>query len=435
MVAELPAQAWVFWSLVIGVAGALCAVLEWRQPLSAHEWAQVLLWLGLGLVAHAGEFEINRPANTKIYLSAGFAVSAIAVAELPTVGAIIAVAIGSITLNEITRTTRPWATILFNRGSLGLSAAAGSVVFGAVSSVLPAWGLLPLVGSTLVAAPVYAAVTLSLASTAMALRAGYSLRRPWQWPLGGSPSVYWNYLALGMLGDLILTMYHAGQIMGLLLALIPLGVTYFSLRQSAALHQLYDAIVSTLVDSLDLRDRDTGGHTRRVAALAVRVGGRLGMTGRALEDLRTAALLHDLGKIGVADSILLKPSGLTPEEWETMRCHPEQGADLLRSHGLLQGAIPLIRSHQESYDGSGYPDGLRAEAIPLGARIIAVADSFMAMVDERPYQKARGNEEAYRELQRCAGAQFDPRVVAALQPGDWEAVLRETPPALGAKLV
>ena len=247
--------------------------------------------------------------------------------------------------------------------------------------------------------------------------------------------MYWNYLALGMLGDLILTMYHDGKLAGLLLALIPLGVTYFSLRQSAALHQLYDAIVSTLVDSLDLRDRDTGGHTRRVAALAVRVGGRLGMTGRALEDLRTAALLHDLGKIGVADSILLKPSGLTPEEWETMRCHPEQGADLLRSHGLLQGAIPLIRSHQESYDGSGYPDGLRAEAIPLGARIIAVADSFMAMVDERPYQKARGNEEAYRELVRCAGAQFDPQVVAALQPGDWEAVLRETPPALGAKLV
>ena len=400
-----------------------------------HQWSQVLLWLLLGLVAHAGEFEINRPTNSKIYLSAGFAVSAIAIAELPTVGAMIAVAFGSITYNQITRSSRPLATVLFNRGALALCAAAGSIAFGLVWPNLPSWGLLPLVGSTVVAAVVYAALSLGILSTAMALRAGYSLRRPWQWPLGGSPSVYWNYLALGMLGDLILTMYHTGKLMGLLLALIPLGVTYFSLRQSAALRQLYDAIVSTLVDSLDLRDRDTGGHTRRVAALAVRVGGRLGMTGKSLEDLRTASLLHDLGKIGVADSILLKPSGLTPEEWDTMRRHPQAGADLLRSHGLLQGAIPLIRCHQESFDGSGYPDGLRGEAIPLGARIIAVADAFMAMVDERPYQKARGNEEAYRELQRCAGAQFDPRVVAALQPADWEAVLRETPPALGAKLV
>lgn len=420
---------------MVGLALALALVLEWRQPLNGHQWSQVLLWLLLGLLAHGGEFEINRPANTKIYLSAGFAVSAIAMAELPTVGAIIAVAFGSITFNQIIRSTRPLATLLFNRGALSLCVAAGSVAFGLVESLLRARGLLPLVGGTLVAAVVYAAVSLSLTSTAMALRAGYSLRRPWQWPLGGSPGVYWNYLALGMLGDLILTMYHAGGGVGLALALIPLSVTYFSLRQSATLRLLYNAIVSTLVDSLDLRDRDTGGHTRRVAALATRLGDRLGMNGRTLEDLRTAALLHDLGKIGVADSILLKPSPLTPDERQEMRRHPQLGADLLRSHGLLQGAIPLILHHQEWFDGTGYPDGLGGDSIPLGARIIAVADAFMAMVDGRPYQGPRPPAKAYAELQYCAGSQFDPRVVAALHPVDWEMVLRETPPALGDKLV
>jgi putative nucleotidyltransferase with HDIG domain len=230
-------------------------------------------------------------------------------------------------------------------------------------------------------------------------------------------------------------MYRTAQAVGLSLALIPLVVTYFSLRQSAALRRLYDAIVSTLVDSLDLRDSDTGGHTRRVAALAMRLGRRLGVTGRMLEDLRTAALLHDLGKIGVADRILLKPARLTEDEWREMRRHPQLGADLLRSHGLLQGAVPMIRHHQESFDGSGYPDGLSGDAIPLGARIIAVADAFMAMVDGRPYREARGATVACAEISRCAGTQFDPAVVAVLEPADWEAVLREVPPVLGADIV
>jgi len=239
-----------------------------------------------------------------------------------------------------------------------------------------------------------------------------------------------NYLVLGMLGDLILSMYHTGGAIGLMLSLLPLGVTYYSLRQSASMRRLYDAVVSTLVDSLDLRDHDTGGHTRRVAALAVRLGRRLGVEGQAMEDLRIASLLHDLGKIGVPDSILLKSSGLTVAEWEAMRVHPQLGADLLRSHGLLEGAIPLIHHHQERFDGSGYPDQLCGERIPLGSRIIAVADAFMAMVDGRPYRKARSIVDAYAELRRCAGSQFDPKVVAALQPTDWDTVLQDTPPAL-----
>jgi HD-GYP domain-containing protein (c-di-GMP phosphodiesterase class II) len=427
---RLPSQAWLFWGLIVGTATALCAILEWRQPLDRQQWSQVLLWLLIGLVAHAGEFEIKLPDNSKIFLSAGFAVSSIAVAELPLVGAMIAVAIGSITINQITKSSRPLATVLFNRGALALCAAAGSVAFSRMATVLPHLAMLPLVGSTLVASIVYGSLSLSILSTAMALRAGYSLRRPWQWPLGGSPSVYVNYLVLGMLGDLILSMYHTGGAIGLMLSLLPLGVTYYSLRQSASMRRLYDAVVSTLVDSLDLRDHDTGGHTRRVAALAVRLGRRLGVEGQAMEDLRIASLLHDLGKIGVPDSILLKSSGLTVAEWEAMRVHPQLGADLLRSHGLLEGAIPLIHHHQERFDGSGYPDQLCGERIPLGSRIIAVADAFMAMVDGRPYRKARSIVDAYAELRRCAGSQFDPKVVAALQPTDWETVLQDTPPAL-----
>lgn len=410
-------------------------LLEMLQPLDKAQWAQVGLWLALGLVAHAGEFEINRPANTKIYLSAGFAIGSIALAVLPPAGAMVAISLGSLTWNQITRSARPLPTVAFNRAALALCAAAGSVTFENVHAMLPSWEILRLVGGSLFASIVYGGLSLGFAGAIVSIRAGHSWRRPWQWPLGGSWGVYLNYLALGLIGDLILTMDRTAGAVGLTLALIPMVITYFSLRQSADMRRLYDAIVSTLVDSLDLRDRDTGGHTRRVAALAVRLGRRLGMQGRALEDLHTAALLHDLGKIGVADSILHKPATLTDEERRQMQRHPELGANLLRMHGLLDGAIVLIRHHQEYFDGAGYPDGLRGEQIPLGSRIIAVADAFMAMVDGRPYQQSRGPYEAYAELQRCAGAQFDPRVVAALHAIDWETVFKETPLALEPKRV
>ncbi|HEY8743857.1 MAG TPA: hypothetical protein VIU62_12195, partial [Chloroflexota bacterium] len=143
---RLPLQAWVFWGLVVGVATVLCGALAWRQPPTRYQWSQILLWLLIGLLAHAGEFEINRPDRAKIYLSAGFAISSIAMAELPTVGAMIAVAFGSVTINQITKNRHPLATVLFNRGALALCAAAGSIVYGLVAPILPHWGLLSLVG-------------------------------------------------------------------------------------------------------------------------------------------------------------------------------------------------------------------------------------------------------------------------------------------------
>jgi HD-GYP domain-containing protein (c-di-GMP phosphodiesterase class II) len=278
-------------------------------------------------------------------------------------------------------------------------------------------------GAGVVASAAYFAANVGLVGVVVGLRAG----RLWVWPLPASPELLGNYLVLGLLGDLVVAMLRAGGPAGLALALVPLAVAYFSLRQHARVGRLYEAIIATLADSLDLRDRDTGGHTRRVAALAVRLGRRLGLRGRALEDLRTAALLHDLGKIGVADAILLKPAGLTGAEWEQMRRHPDLGARLLAAHGLLGGAVPLIRHHQERYDGTGYPGGLAGEAIPLGARVIAVADAFMAMVDGRTYRPALAPGEALAELERAAGSQFDPRVVALLQPALWESVFAETP--------
>jgi HD-GYP domain-containing protein (c-di-GMP phosphodiesterase class II) len=124
-------------------------------------------------------------------------------------------------------------------------------------------------------------------------------------------------------------------------------------------------------------------------------------------------LLHDIGKIGIPDAILLKPGPLTPEEWKIMRTHPEIGKRVIENIPFLRGAVPIVYSHHEKWDGSGYPRGLRADEIPVGARIFSVVDAFDAMTFDRPYSKAISFDAAKAELKRCAGAHFDPSVVEA----------------------
>jgi hypothetical protein len=321
--------------------------------------------------------------------------------------------------------------MFFNRGALALCAAAATFVYGAVAGTLPPVGHLPLVLGTLAASTIYFLANVGFVGTFAALRLGRPLRTPWLWPLPGSPGLLGNYLALGCFGDLLVATLRTGGWGTFALALLPLGVTLVSLRRSARLHQRSEDIVLLLADSLDMRDRETGGHTARVEALALLLGRKLRLAGNELQDLRIAALLHDLGKIGISDVILHKAGPLTPTEWHAVRQHPEAGARLLAAHGLLQGAVPLIRHHHERFDGSGYPSGLAGEQIPLGARIIAVADSFTTMVDGRPYRSSVSPEAAMAELQACAGSQFDPQIVALLEQGDWPLVTAGTPTGQG----
>jgi putative nucleotidyltransferase with HDIG domain len=175
----------------------------------------------------------------------------------------------------------------------------------------------------------------------------------------------------------------------------------------------YDATLEALASALDVRDSETGGHSDRVLQYMELVIEEMDLAGEDRAFLRRGALLHDIGKIGVPDNILRKPAALSEAEWTTMRKHPEFGARIIAGIPFLQDVARIVRHHHERWDGMGYPDRLAGEAIPVGARVFAVADSFDAMTSDRPYRRAMSIAAACDEVLRCRGTQFDPAVVDA----------------------
>ena len=182
-----------------------------------------------------------------------------------------------------------------------------------------------------------------------------------------------------------------------------------------ALERSFYQTLETLARALEARDPYTEGHTQRTARYAAAIASEMGLNGPLLTTITRAGLLHDLGKIGTPDAVLRKEGTLTPAERGEINRHPAAGAGILKGLEFLSEAAVLVRHHHENYDGSGYPDGLAGSAIPLGARILAAADTLDAMTTDRPYRKGLSFAEAEKELERKAGSQFDPAVIVAFK--------------------
>jgi len=177
------------------------------------------------------------------------------------------------------------------------------------------------------------------------------------------------------------------------------------------LEHSYDVTLEALGDALDLKDSETEGHSKRVTAYTIALARAMGISPAEIKVIARGAFLHDIGKMAIPDEILRKPGKLTPEEQEVMREHCSRGYHMLRKIPFLAEAAEIVFSHQEHYDGSGYPNGLRGREIPIGARIFGVADTLDAITSDRPYRKARSFDVAREEILRCSGTQFDPAVV------------------------
>ena len=180
------------------------------------------------------------------------------------------------------------------------------------------------------------------------------------------------------------------------------------------LEQTYDQTLKALMSALDARDRETEGHSMRVSQLSGLLGEKIGLTNEQLKSLERGALLHDIGKIGISDTILHKPGKLTDDEWKIMRMHPDIGARIVERIPFLQESMSVVRYHHERWDGSGYPLGLKNTEIPIQARIFAVVDVFDALTSNRSYRKKASPDEAIQYLQDESGTLFDPEIVNSL---------------------
>lgn len=204
-------------------------------------------------------------------------------------------------------------------------------------------------------------------------------------------------------GDLFLFISLADQV----------AIALDNARLYQELEEMFFQTAEALADAIEKRDPYTGGHTQRVTAYSLTIGQRLQLKPSEQRCLKIAAVLHDVGKIGIEDTILRKPETLNPDEYDTIKGHAEMGAEILEHIRQLRDVVPGVKHHHEQMDGSGYPDGLKGEHLPIIAKIVAVADTYDAMTTDRPYRKALTKETAIGELKRCSGIQFDGAVVEA----------------------
>ena len=276
----------------------------------------------------------------------------------------------------------------------------------------------------------------------LSLSSGDSFRAVWR------RNFVWlfpHHAALGAIGAGLAVTYERFGIIGIVLPVFPLILSRYSMKQvldstranlrtveesntrlqvanveirrmSDELRASYTGTLESLVAALDVRDQETKGHSVRVASHSYEIAQLIGIKDE--EDLGTiyrGALMHDVGKIGVSDNILLKPGALTEEEWVFMRKHPAMGYRILAQVPYLRPTAMIVLAHHERWDGDGYPRKLKAENIPLGSRIFAIADTYDAIISDRPYRKGKSPEAALEEILRCSGDQFDPRIVEAFE--------------------
>ena len=334
----------------------------------------------------------------------------------------------------------PLHTVLFNIGALSLSSLAAAAVFMAAGLGGDVGRLIDVVAGV-AAGATYFAVNMGLISLAVSIEGHESwlsvFRERFAW-------LATHYLVYGFIGGVIFIGYGPTRLWALAVFALPLLLmrktqeAYLrhtqrsaqKLRQAAdtiqtqnvsleqankLLRERSTAAMESLSATVDARDAYTAGHSRRVQQLALAIGRELGLSQAELDLLGHAALFHDIGKLAIPDAILLKPASLTAEEWDLMQRHADEGARIIDRLGFLNDAVPAIRHHHERYDGTGYPQRLKGEEIPLGARIIHVADALDSMLTTRIYRAARPASEALEELRRAAGTQFCPRCVAALE--------------------
>ena len=340
-----------------------------------------------------------------------------------------------VAVNAYTPKPKPARKVLFNFGQLTISTYVASMTYQLAGGLVPPGGFVPTMLAVAVSAAAYFLVNSLLTAGVITLTSESRFFDVWAQNFAWMPL---NYVATAVNGAALALAYESLGIVGVIVFVLPLMVAWYSFklymmkstqlrernrellsmneslqRTSERLEASHVSVIAALLGSLAAKDRYTQGHSAATMQHALAVAKALGLGPDEIAAVNLGALFHDIGKIGIPEQILRKPSALSEEEWAEMKTHPIIGANLIAEVPNLERIRPIVLAHHERYDGSGYPHGLKGDEIPLAAQIIAVADTYEAMTSTRPYRAALSHEQAIGELRRVSGTQLNPVVVDA----------------------
>ena len=405
----IPGRARLLVYAVVG-AGAIVIVRVSVPPPEGVDPLRILAWLVITFALAA--MPIRLPGGVFATTTTAPLIAALFDTELANPFALCWVAlIGTLELRDLRREVPFWGT-LYNRSDYVLSAFAAWLTLRFAQEMVPANDPLATILHILVAGLSFSFVNLILGVSIASLRTGTPFGRVWALSVS---NVLTGLIALVPLGWLMAEIGTKVGLWAAFLFMVPLYLARYSFSKYAETRELFFGTVSALSQAIDAKDGFTRGHADRVSRIAGAIARHMSLPERMIEQIELAGLLHDIGKIGVEDRILMKPVRLDPDEQELMRRHPIYGASILEPSVSLRPLVPLVLHHHENFDGSGYPEGLKGDDIPLGSRILIVADAYEAMTSDRIYRKAIGHERAMDQLNRYKGIQFDPAIVRALE--------------------
>ncbi|MDH3271305.1 MAG: HD-GYP domain-containing protein [Gemmatimonadota bacterium] len=413
------------WSMY-GLATVALVLTDWTS-LASLPGAAVTAWVGLIFIGVLSE-------GLAIGLSVGAAASTSSITFLPLLAAVqlfgpaaaVVLVCTTQVFGEIVVRRKPLGRALFNVSQVIVGTAIGGVLFlwlGGVPLQVDAVGSAPTITDQLIPFIVFGLVFLAVnhAAVAMAitLSQGLPFRRVWGLVLSNSGASLQDIL-VAPIALAVAFLYVSFGIGGILVVLLPMLFIRYSYLTTSRLRESNADLLTALVKAIETRDPYTSGHSLRVSRLAQQIAERMGLNRHAVEHVRQAALLHDIGKIeALYTEILRKPDALSPEERAIIESHVTRGEQLLRDlSSVPEDVVKAVRHHHEREDGKGYPDGLLGDEIPTGAKIIIVCDAVDAMLSDRPYRRALSLPLVIEQLEEHRGQQFDNRVIQALVTSD-----------------
>jgi HD-GYP domain-containing protein (c-di-GMP phosphodiesterase class II) len=392
--------------LLVSAAGPAlaCIVFVAGQPsLSGREVLAALLLTLLAAAAERFPLHLTHKMSVNVASAAYMAMVLTLPGALPGMLALVAVIAG-----RGSRRPLDALELAFNAGQAALYVLAGVFAWNLFAGAGPVSGSTSVIGALAVAAALHLANT-GLVSIAAALHIGASPWRVWRRNVALDLPAHVCLAAVGVVAAYLAL--HQPLLLPVLA--LPVALVHLAIARIVQLREDTTEALAALVDVVELRDPYTAGHSRRVATTARAIALQLGLTAEEADEIENAGRVHDLGKVAITPGILDKPGRLTKEEFAEMALHPVYSADVISRFSAFSAGRLLVRHHHERIDGQGYPDQLTGETIPLGARILAVADTWDALTSDRPYRKAMPHERAIAILNEGAGTQWDRQVIAA----------------------